>query len=99
MAVRDADDADGAGLAREAALAAADLCDEAWAPEDPVPSGSGGPPDPRDAGMEDLVAGAAPGLRRPGRPGRRSAWPAVHAAALMAVAMALVGFGLWLVFL
>lgn len=98
MAVRDADGEDGAGLAREAALAAADLCDEAWASEDPAPSGSGGPPDPRGAGAEDLVAGAARALRRPEPPGRRPVWPAVRAAALMAAAVALVGFGLWLVF-
>lgn len=98
MAVRDADDGDGAGLAREAALAAADLCDAAWAPEDPGPSGPEAPGEPARSDADGLVEGAARALRRPEPPERRPVWPAVCAVALMAVAVALVGFGLWLVF-
>lgn len=98
MAVRDADDEDGAGLAREAALAAADLCDAAWAPEDPGPSGTEAPAGSLRSDADGLVEGAARALRRPEPPGRRPAWPAVRAVALMAAAVVLVGFGLWLVF-
>lgn len=103
MAVRDADGADGADdgnseLAFEAALAAADLCDAAWEPDGPTPSGSEASPEPWLDGADGLVAETARALRRPEPPRRRPVRPMVRAGVLMAVAAALVGFGFWLVF-